>query len=396
MATTLTVQPDQQFISEVMQGGGGDLKKCYQCATCVSVCSLATEDTTFPRRQVIAAQWGLPQRLMGDPAVWLCHNCGDCNVRCPRGARPGDIMGAIRSAVIARLAFPRWMGGIISNPFSGPAIFVLSAIALLTIAILPPSASGTQQFFFEAMFPKARLEALFFLVCGLVLIALVAGAARFVKELRAAGVSGPILPALGPALVEIVSHRRFARCNAEKSRRWAHLLVLSGFGGLAIMGTIVGVGSMVGVMHTPLPLLHPLKVFANLCALVIFIGVSLLLLHRLRDREERAATTFFDWFFLLTLAGAVATGILSELLRLAHSQDWMYFVYFVHLTLILTLFVCTPYCKFAHFLYRTMAIAATWDRRPLPMALNSTPGRGTSSPDASVATGEPGLHHASS
>jgi quinone-modifying oxidoreductase subunit QmoC len=398
MATTLSVQPDSQFIEDVMQGGGSDVKKCYQCATCVSVCSLATEGRPFPRKQVVAAQWGLPERLMGDPAVWLCHDCGDCNTHCPRGARPGDVMGAIRSAVIARLAFPQWIGSIVSNPFSGLALYVLSAMVLLTIAVLPLPESTSSLPVFAAMFPKARLEELFFLVSALVLAALAVGGVRFVRALRANGVGGPILPALGPTLVEIVTHRRFAQCSAHRSRRWGHLFVLTGFSGLAVMGTVVGVGSLVGVMDTPLPGMSPLKIFANLCALLALAGVSLLLLNHLKDQPSRATTTFFDWFFLLTLAGAVATGIASEVLRLAQYQNWMFVIYFIHLTLILTLFVSTPYSKFAHFLYRTMAMAATWPGNQRAIEVLSSSDRepaGGNVVDAKSSPESPGLNRPS-
>jgi hypothetical protein len=41
----------------------------------------------------------------------------------------------------------------------------------------------------------------------------------------------------------------------------------------------------------------------------------------------------------------------------------MYPVYFVHLTLIFCLFLYGPYSKFSHFIYRTIAMAATWDKR---------------------------------
>ena len=53
-------------------------------------------------------------------------------------------------------------------------------------------------------------------------------------------------------------------------------------------------------------------------------------------------------------------GCCSEALRLAQIQSWMYPVYVLHLVLILTLFLYTPYSKFAHFIYRTLALAVTW------------------------------------
>ena len=366
MPETLLVQPDAAFIHRVVAAGGGGLKKCFQCATCSAVCSLSDEATPFPRKQMIEAQWGMTDRLMTDPAVWLCHNCGDCTIKCPRDARPGQVMGAIRGEVIRRLAFPRFMGSLTSSPKALPLLLALPVIIFYALAVWPLPSSAAHGWEFGFMFPQARLEPLFFAVGALVGFVFAVQAVRFVGALRASGAGGAILPALGPVLLEILTHRRFAKCGAEKGRYWGHLLMLFGFGGLALVGTVIGIGTMVGVMHTPLAIFSPVKVFANLCALVAFIGTVVLLADRIKDREARTATTYFDWFFLLVLSTVVITGIVSESLRLLQNQAWMYPVYFVHLTLILTLFLYAPYSKFAHFVYRTVALAATWEgHKPL-------------------------------
>ncbi len=96
------VQPDPELIREVMAAGGGDLKKCYQCATCSVTCDLSTDDASFPRRQMLAAQWGLKDRLMEDPGPWLCYYCGECSKRCPRQANPGESMMALRRYLTAQ------------------------------------------------------------------------------------------------------------------------------------------------------------------------------------------------------------------------------------------------------------------------------------------------------
>jgi quinone-modifying oxidoreductase subunit QmoC len=363
MADAVVLQPDRELIQDVMEGGGGDMKKCFQCATCSSVCELSTETRPFPRQQVLEAQWGMTNQLIGDPAVWLCHSCGDCSLRCPRGGRPGDIMGAVRAAVVKRLAFPRFMATMVSTPARATLTLLLCALVILSVATLPLHQSFASPLVFADMFPKARLEPFFFAISGFVLLALAVSATRFAKALRSAGATGPILPALFPVLMDVGSHRRFANCTAEHNRRWGHVLALYAFLGLAVMGTVVGIGSMFGVIDTPLPILHPLKIFANVCAAVLFAGALVLLWNRMRDPDKRAASTFFDWFFLSVLGGVALTGILSEALRLEQTQTWMFLVYFIHLTLVLTLFLSTPYSKFVHFLYRTMALAATWEEQ---------------------------------
>jgi hypothetical protein len=209
------------------------------------------------------------------------------------------------------------------------------------------------------------LEAVFFTVAALAVAGFAVGLARFIAALRRSGAAGPILPGLVPALVEILAHQRFRSCSDGKRRYLGHLLTFWGFIGLGVMGTATGVGSMTGLVQTPLPLRNPWKIFANLCAIAVLAGTGVLLVDRLRDPEKRARSTYFDWFFLLTLFLIVVTGIASQVLRLA---EWraMYGVYFVHLVLIFILFWCAPYSKFAHF-----AIAATRKRNPSKVAVTA-------------------------
>ena len=149
-------------------------------------------------------------------------------------------------------------------------------------------------------------------------------------------------------------------------KNWSlgHLLTMWGFVGLGVVGTVTGIGTMVGVLRTPLALTSGLKIFANLSAVVILCGGVILLLERVRDPIKRVASNYFDWFFLLTLVGVALTGILSELMRLAQFAAWMYPIYFVHLVLIFALFLYAPYSKFAHLAYRTVAVASAGPWKP--------------------------------
>jgi len=363
MPAATLVRPDIDLIRGVLASGGGDLKKCFQCATCSTVCELSPEDAPFPRKQMMEAQWGLKDRLLKDPAIWLCHNCGKCSTYCPRGARPGDVMGALRREAIKSYAFPSFMGRMVSDPRMLPVLFLIPALIFAAILLWAPKEPAEALEFGNA-FPIPVLEALFFTVSGLLLVAFAVSVRRFAAAVSVPG-SGGILKGLVPALRLIATHERFAKCTDERSRYLGHLLTLWGFAGLALVGTVIGIGTMLDLVRTPLDLLHPLKVFANVCAGVILAGLALMLADRIGNARSRAASTYFDWFFLLTLAAVVATGVISELLRLSEAT-FMFQVYFVHLVLILVLFLYAPYSKFAHMVYRTIAIAAaeTAARRP--------------------------------
>jgi len=135
------------------------------------------------------------------------------------------------------------------------------------------------------------------------------------------------------------------------------MLTMWGFVGLAFVGTVIGMGVMAGLIHTPLAQSDPLKIFANLSAVTLLVGTLVLLGDRLLDPVKRSRSTYFDWFFLVVLTGLVFTGLSSELLR-ELQLSIMYPVYFVHLVLVFMLFVYAPYSKLAHLAYRTVALAA--------------------------------------
>ncbi len=363
MAEAVLIQPDTSFIRDVMAAGGADLKKCYQCATCSVVCELSPEESPFPRKQMIEAQWGLKERLLGDTALWLCHNCGTCTTHCPRGAHPSEVLGALRCVAIQNFAFPKFMGRFVASRKALPLLFLLPALIFFSIAEWAPKGQPTPHLEFTNVFPIPVLEPLFFIVSGFVLLAFGVGLKRCIRATKAMGATASIAPGLLPALKQILTHERFWACDL-KNWSLGHLLTMWGFVGLGVVGTVTGIGTMVGVLRTPLALASGLKIFANLSAVVILCGGLLLLLERVRDPIKRVASTYFDWFFLLTLVGVALTGILSEITRLAQLAAWMYPTYFVHLVLILALLLYAPYSKFAHLAYRTVAVAGAGPWKP--------------------------------
>jgi len=136
MADSYLVNPDVSFIEEVGRLGGADVKKCFQCATCAVACPISPDTKPFPRKEMIATSWGLKDRLIGNGDVWLCHNCGDCSTLCPRGAKPGDVLAAVRAYAVSEYAVPKALGKAVNNSAMLPILLAIPAVLFLVVGFL--------------------------------------------------------------------------------------------------------------------------------------------------------------------------------------------------------------------------------------------------------------------
>jgi len=246
MAEKRIIDPDLGLIRKVKAAGGDTLKNCYQCATCSVVCNLSPTDKPFPRKEMIWAQWGQTDRLMADPDVWLCHQCNDCSAKCPRGARPGDVLAAIRTYAYEHFAFPRFMGRSLPKPAALPLLLLVPTLVMIACIMLtaPRLADGSFEFMssstidFNLFLPHSSVDAVF--VFGNILIFLFAaiGFKRFWNALQSnhPGGKASFIGGLIAIVGEIATHKRFSECEANKARWTGHILLLYGFLG-AMMTT---------------------------------------------------------------------------------------------------------------------------------------------------------------
>jgi len=136
MADKYLVEPDVGFVKEIGEYGGDSLKKCFQCATCSVACPISPDTKPFPRKEMIAASWGLKDKLVGNGDIWLCHNCGDCSTLCPRGAKPGDVLAAIRAYAISHYAGFPTLGKLVNDPKKLPVLFAIPAVLFLVLGLI--------------------------------------------------------------------------------------------------------------------------------------------------------------------------------------------------------------------------------------------------------------------
>jgi quinone-modifying oxidoreductase subunit QmoC len=363
MASATALHPSPAFREALRERGGATATQCYQCATCSSVCRLSPEGAPFPRRQMLWAQWGLTERLAADPAVWLCHQCNDCTARCPRGARPGDVLQAVRSLAVEALAFPAFLGRLVARARTTwpllvgvPLVFWILLLGAMGRLHVPPGFHA-----YEQVVPHWLIYAVFFPMAGFVILASGTGGRRLWRAFgEGASRSGSFLGNLAPVGLEIATHRRFGECGSAGNRRIGHLALFWGFVGAAVTSGLLIVAIYVQGETTPLALAHPYKILGNVSAVLLLLGGGILVVNRLSQEEKIGASTAFDWFFDGIVVLVIVTGVGAEGARLLAADGASAMVavgiYVVHLGAVTTLFLTFPYSKFAHLVYRTLAM----------------------------------------
>ncbi|MCI5221735.1 MAG: 4Fe-4S dicluster domain-containing protein [Candidatus Electrothrix sp. AR4] len=383
----MNVQPDIEFIKDMKEAGGDTLKKCFQCATCSVVCPLSTDEDPFPRQQMIYSQWGLKDKVVGDPNVFLCHQCGDCTAHCPRGAKPGDVLGALRAYSYKYFGWPAPLAKLASSGRNLPLLVAIPALVVFIMWLISgshvPSPAdfshvGYSQFFGHWDF-KYLTKNVFFIdffmipTAGLAVFAAFQGVTAMWKKMAENTGVGEALyrPSINqfvkeflwPSVVEIVQHDRFKKCETNKDRVRGHQPLMWAFIGLFfVTGYSLFTQDILGLLlpslHGPMSLWNPVKIIANVSAVAMVAGICILWGNRNQMEENaQAANTFYDWFLIWMITGVAVTGIGSELMRVVGIPKIGFLVYYLHLVSVMMLFLYMPYTKFAHLVYRTCAMA---------------------------------------
>ncbi|HCC68982.1 MAG TPA: heterodisulfide reductase [Nitrospiraceae bacterium] len=357
------ISPDLGFVKDIVASGGETLKKCYQCATCSVVCNVTPDNKPFPRKEMIYAQWGLKDRLISNPDIWLCHNCNDCTKYCPRGARPGDVFSTIRQKFVEENSIPAFMGKIVTKPsmmLLALAIpFILFILFLIVRRLTGHLLIPEGDIVYSKLFPIIFIEIIFIPAVVLAGIAYLASLARFWKSMSKGNrqsYSKGFIPAIIETLTEFLKHSRFAKCGPNADRRIAHMLVFYAFIGLFITTVWITYYYYVPEIKSPIPMSDPMKWLANISAFALLIGSVLLIINSTKNKGFVSKSSSFDWTFAIIILLLCITGILTQFIRLAGIASLAYPMYFVHLIFVFYTIVYFPYSKLAHMGYRTLAI----------------------------------------
>ncbi len=366
------IKPDSNFTKEVIGLGGESLKKCFQCSTCSVVCTLSPEENPFPRKEMLWAQWGLKDRLLGDPDIWLCYQCNDCTVHCPRDAGPGNVLAALRNYSFGHYANPAFLGKAFRNIKYLP-LLLLFPVALFLILL---GATGyltipEGEIVFAKFVPHIIVDPVFLVLTGLVFMVLAVSLSRFWKGLMA-GTYPADLSILDvfrrsalSKLIELLLHKKFYECGSARIRMLAHMSIFYGCLAFVLVTASVFIGTYAFGIETPLSSYNPLKIIANLGAIAVIFGCLLVIFRRLRGGKDVGNSSYLDWNLIILILTVTVLGVLTEVFRLAELATAAYVLYFIHLVSVFFGIAYFPYSKLAHLMYRSLAIMYKDSQKPL-------------------------------
>ncbi|MBK8739870.1 MAG: tricarballylate utilization 4Fe-4S protein TcuB [Betaproteobacteria bacterium] len=317
----------------------------------------------------------------------LCHNCGACLHAC-QYAPPHEFMvnvpqsmAKVRVETYVEYAWPRALGTLYRR--NGITLSVALALSLALFLLLAAARNGPAwgepaQGGFYAIFPHGLMVAMFAPVFLFAILALGIGAARFWRNERAGPVSGAALgeAAAAAATLKYLDGGHRDGCNDEddrftQRRRVFHQFTFHGFL-FCFAATCVAT-----LYHYALGQPAPYGFLSLPKLLGIVGGVSMVIgslgLFRLNLRRHPAhhdpAQRSMDRGFMALLLLTAASGLV---LMLAHDTAALPPLLCLHLGAVMAFFATMPYSKFAHGVYRGVALLKWSVERRQPSRLQLT------------------------
>lgn len=372
---------------EIAKFGSKNVTQCINCGNCTAVCSLTGEDAVFPRKIIRYVQLGLKDRLTASIEPWLCYYCGDCSETCPRQAEPGEIMASARRYAIASLD-PTGISRLLYTSKLFTVILLLALSVLFTLVLLSgsgPMKSDTGSFFaFDDTEGFLSFEIVHDLGTGVIVVAAVAALTGFVRMvLRLSSPPRPLtgqranrrnrpkfvtrlIPAVRAVLSELGTEKRYRDCNEEPKEPWyrsqwfIHWAIMWGFLGLGIATAIDYLWMTLGnkAPGLPDPFWYPGRLLGTLAGLLFMYGTTTAIVSRIKKPDKYSSHSLLsDWLFLWLLFLVGLSGFVVEFaLYLPEGTTWGYVTLLAHVVLGMELVVLLPFTKFAHSVYRPLAL----------------------------------------
>lgn len=307
----------------------------------------------------------------------LCHNCGACLHSCQYAA-PHEFavnvpraMARVRMQTYVEYAWPARFGALYKRAGLTTALAVGAGLALFLVLVLiingslwhAPLAGN-----FYAIFPHNTLVLMFGAVFGFAVLALMIGGVRFwgnISPPEALKNGTEAIVSATEAAKDVLTLRYLGGghgegCNNEDDRftlwrRRFHHLTFYGFMFCFAATSVATIYHYFLAWHAPYPVISLPVILGIIGGIGLFIGpIGLLWMNIRRDPEHGDASQKpMDRGFIALLFLTGLTGLALLVLR---DTGGMALTLAIHLGFVMAMFLTMPYGKFAHGVYRSVAL----------------------------------------
>ena len=367
---------DPELMKNLTRFGVADATACFNCGNCTAVCSLSSGSTPFPRKMIRYLQLGLKDKLMQCPEPWLCYYCGDCSKTCPRDANPGEVMMGVRRYFTAEYE-PTGISRLFykNNVF---AVLLTLALALVLGAFLLVQKAGAENSavtrWLFGLVDYHFIETVGIAVFVLVSVSVIGGLMRTIALFNRAGngikkesslessKKNRLFPAMIEVVKELVTLKRYQNCYEEDDTVWflkpwfVHWAIMWGFIGLAL-ATLLDI-PMLGLKDPNASAWLPSRILGIGAGLLLMYGATMAFIRRLTKSEKNTEySRFSDWLFIVFLWGLGITGFwLTVSVYLMDDNLVSQIVLLIHTVMAMELLLLFAFSKFAHMMYRPLAL----------------------------------------
>jgi ferredoxin len=375
----MATRVDPSLLNEIKQYGAINIEKCFNCGNCTATCSLTSENDGFPRRIIRLAQLGLRDRLLGSKEIWLCYNCGDCSETCPQQAEPANFMAATRCYAVTNYD-PLGIGKLFCRtPLIGSLIVVLMVVFFGAFMYTQRETMSSESLKLFNFIPYDLIHNVGLAVMVLIGLASLVTILNMIYKIARANnlstrnfVNGSRMNWLSAfwdaVFVQSLGQKRYREeCEAPDniqvwylSKWFVHAATMWGFLGL-LLATILNYAlDIIGLKPTgtEVPIWYPVRLLGTLAGLLFVYGVTVLLIRRWRAADKaHSYSRPSDWIFLTLLWLSGMTGFIIEIaLYLPAAPSWGYWMFLFHVSVSMVLLLLLPFTKFAHAIYRIVAL----------------------------------------
>lgn len=333
------------FTKELIKFGADNFNACYNCGTCTAVCSLSTEDDSFPREMVRLSALGLEDEIQASLKPWQCYYCGECSTYCPQEANPGELMMSLRRYLTSKYDWTGLSGWLYKSMPITLFAFIMTFVGVLVFA-------GTHQYDLEYMMHAGHLFEMIAIGTVGVVILLPNIVRMWYFTILKPKTKVPFVKyvkSMGELFVHMFTQKRALGCDDNQFRWFEHFILVLAY--LSLLFTTV----FLDWFATESMFVH---VFGYVLSALVFIITVDFVRHRIKKSHPVTKNSQpSDWLFVVWL---LLMGLTAFLVKFFQDMSWLEsnkWLYIFHFTILVQwALIIVPFGKWTHFLYRSFAM----------------------------------------